>query len=58
MSDLDSATILQTTGQSGVPFDGHYGDFIARWLSNTPLLLPWSDDAVDDAARQTLTLEP
>ena len=58
MSDLDAATILQTTGQSGVPFDGHYGDFIARWLSNTPLLLPWSDDAVDDAARQTLTLEP
>jgi len=58
MADLDGATILQTTGQSGVPFDGHYGDFISRWLDNSPLPLPWTRSEVDAAATQTLTLQP
>ena len=58
MSDLDRATIIQTTGQSGVPFDSHYGDFIERWLANNPLPLPWTSNAVDAATKQTLTLSP
>jgi penicillin amidase len=58
MGDLDGATIIQTTGQSGLPFDSHYGDFINPWLNNQPVDLPWSDSAVDGAASQTLTLEP
>jgi penicillin amidase len=58
MGDLNGATILQATGQSGVPFDSHYGDFIYRWLANTPLPLPWSREAVDAAQAQTLTLRP
>ena len=58
MKDLDAATILQTTGQSGVPFDSHYGDFIERWLANMPLPLPWTSDAVNAATKQTLTISP
>jgi penicillin amidase len=58
MSDLDGATIIQTTGQSGVPFDSHYGDFIERWLNNDPLPLPWTDSAVDATTKQVLTLSP
>jgi len=58
MGDLDGATIIQTTGQSGLPFDGHYGDFIGPWLDNLPVHLLWSDSSVNGAARQTLTLNP
>lgn len=58
MSDLDAATILFTTGESGVPFDAHYGDFISRWLENSPLPLNWTSGAVDAAAKQTLLLQP
>jgi penicillin amidase len=58
LADLDGATILQTTGQSGVPFDGHYGDFITRWLENAPLPLPWAEAEVDAAVVQRLRLDP
>jgi len=58
MGDLDGATIIQTTGQSGLPFDGHYGDFIGPWLDNLPVNLLWSDATVDGATKQTLTLKP
>jgi penicillin amidase len=58
MSNLDGATILQATGQSGHPYDAGYGDFIERWLSNSPLPLLWSSQAVDAAAEQVLTLIP
>jgi penicillin amidase len=58
MSNLDGATILQATGQSGEPFDAFYGDYIQRWLDNQPLPLPFSDGAVDATARDILTLTP
>ncbi len=58
MKNPDGATIIQTTGQSGVPFDSHYGDFIERWLANDPLPFPWTTDAVNAATRQTLTFSP
>lgn len=58
MSNLDGATILQATGQSGEPFDVFYGDYIQRWLDNRPLPLPFSADAVNAAARDVLTLDP
>ena len=31
LADPDGARIVQTTGQSGNPFDGHYGDLIDEW---------------------------
>ncbi|HUG47092.1 MAG TPA: penicillin acylase family protein [Candidatus Limnocylindria bacterium] len=58
MSDLDAATVLQPTGQSGLPFDEHYGDLISRWLNNSPVRLPWTSESVELAGRRTLTLTP
>jgi penicillin amidase len=58
MSNLDGATILQATGQSGEPFDVFYGDYIQRWLDNDPLPLPWSTTAVDAPTAEALTLTP
>ena len=58
MSDLESARIVQTTGQSGNPFDPHYGDLIDKWLKGDTVPLPWSPSAVRNAAAATLTLEP
>jgi penicillin amidase len=58
MSDLESARIIQTTGQSGNPFDKHYSDLIDRWLRGDSLPLPFSRSAVDNGAATRLTLEP
>jgi penicillin amidase len=58
MDDLDAARIIITTGQSGNPFDGHYGDLIGLWAVNLTIALPFSHDAVAGSAVSTLTLEP
>ncbi len=58
MGDLDGARIVQTTGQSGVPFDAHYGDLIGDWLANRDLPLPFTQAAVDRVARERLTITP
>lgn len=55
MSDLDGARIIQTTGQSGNPFDGHYGDMIETWVSGETVALPFTRQAVDKAAAATMT---
>ena len=58
MADLDGATIVITTGQSGNPFDRHYGDLVDEWLRGEALPLPFSNRAVEDATAATLTLLP
>jgi penicillin G amidase len=58
MSALDKATIINTTGESGLPFDSHYGDLIADWLAVKPVPLPFTRTAVEAAGTQTLTLQP
>jgi penicillin amidase len=58
MSDLDGARIVQTTGQSGNPFDSHYGDLIDEWLSGGSVALPFTTKAVDAAETQRVTLSP
>jgi penicillin amidase len=58
LSDLDGARIIQTTGQSGNPFDGHYGDLIDVWATGRTVPLPWDPEAVRDAAAATLELRP
>ena len=58
MGDLDGAQIVQTTGQSGNPFDRHYGDLIGLWLSGEAVPLPYSPSEVRDSAVQTLQLVP
>jgi penicillin amidase len=58
MGALDGATIVQATGESGVPFDAHYGDWTEEWLSNSPFTLPFTRAAVDAAGVGTLVLTP
>ena len=58
MKDLDGARIVQTTGQSGNPFDRHYGDLIDEWLTGQTVSLPFSLAAVSGAALETLQLAP
>jgi penicillin amidase len=58
MNDLDGARIVITTGQSGNPFDVHYGDLIGTWIAGDTIPLPFSPGNVAAAAVQTLTLTP
>ncbi|HUG29785.1 MAG TPA: penicillin acylase family protein [Candidatus Limnocylindria bacterium] len=58
MGDLDGARIMITTGQSGNPFDPHYGDLIPLWAAGETVPLPFSAGNVAAGAFQTLTLTP
>jgi penicillin amidase len=58
MSDLDGARIVITTGQAGNPFDRHYNDQIDTWRSGGTVPLPFTAEAIADAAVSTLTLTP
>jgi penicillin amidase len=58
MADLDGARIVITTGQSGNPFDRHYGDLIGSWANGDTVLLPFSPAAIASSAVATLTLTP
>jgi penicillin amidase len=58
MADLNGARIVITTGQSGNPFDGHYGDMIGRWVNGDTVELPFFQDAIARSAAATLTLTP
>ena len=58
MADLDGAQIVITTGQSGNPFDAHYGDLIAKWANGETIPLPFSPTNIAASAAQTLTLSP
>lgn len=58
LGDLDGALIVQTTGQSGNPFDGHYGDLIDEWASGSLVPLPFGEPAVERATVRVLELDP
>ena len=45
MADLDRATYIQTTGQSGNVFSGHYGDFAPIWAEVNSIEIPATDVA-------------
>jgi penicillin amidase len=58
MGDLDASRIIITTGQSGNPFDPHYGDLIPLWAGGETIPLPFSATNVAASAVETLTLSP
>lgn len=58
MGNLDGAGIVQTTGQSGNPFDRHYGDLIGDYLAGRLEPLRFSQSLVVGHAVSTLTLIP
>jgi len=45
MADLDHATYIQTTGQSGNVFSGHYSDFAPLWADVNSIEIPATDVA-------------
>jgi len=58
MADLDGARLIITTGQSGNPFDRHYGDMIEAWAAGETVPLAFTPDAIVAASVSTLTLTP
>ncbi len=58
MGDLDASRIITTTGQSGQPFSTHNTDFIAKWVANETVPLPFTDAAIAASDAATLVLTP
>jgi penicillin amidase len=46
LNDLDRSTYIQTTGQSGNVFSGHYNDFAPIWADVNSIQIP--STGVDD----------
>lgn len=57
-SNLDESTLNIVNGQSGDPFDEHYNDQWDAYYHGRTFALPFSDDAVQHAARHHLQLMP
>ena len=58
MGNLDGSRIVTTTGQSGVPFSAHNTDFVAKWLANETVPLPFTASAIAKSTAATLILAP
>ena len=58
MGNLDGSRIVTTTGQSGVPFSAHNTDFVAKWLANETVPLPFTASAIVKSTAATLILAP
>jgi penicillin amidase len=58
MGDLDGATTVLTTGESGLPGSPHYDDMVDPWVTGSYLPLPFSPGAVDAAKAGETRLEP
>ena len=58
LADLDDSRWINLTGVSGHPFSRHYTDQTDLWAAGETLPWPFSPAAVEDAAEDTLTLEP
>ncbi len=58
LADLDDSRWVNLTGVSGHPFSDHYTDQTDLWADGETLAWPFSQEAVEDAADDTLTLNP
>jgi penicillin amidase len=58
LSDLDGSTWVNSTGQSGHPYNDHYSDQIDAWAENETFPWPFSEPAVTEAAAEELVLRP
>jgi len=56
--DWNTARIVHTTGQSGLPFHRHYRDLTALWARGDYLPLLYERTAIAGAQEGTLTLLP
>lgn len=58
LGDLDGATTILTTGESGLPGSPHYDDMVDPWVRVAYLSLPFSPGAVEAARTGETRLEP
>ncbi|MDA8371207.1 MAG: penicillin acylase family protein [Nocardiopsaceae bacterium] len=58
LSDFDSARWIDLTGVSGHAFHEHYQDQTPLWAAGATIPMPFSPEAVREAAEDTLTLRP
>ncbi len=58
VGNWDNNRIVIAGGQSGNPFSPHYDDLLEYWQRGEAITMPWSDDAIQQAAQQVLHLRP
>jgi penicillin G amidase len=58
LADLDAGRWIHLTGQSGRPFHPHYLDQVDLWQHGETIPIPFTDDAVEAASRESLLLVP
>lgn len=58
VGDWDAGGIVIPSGESGRPGSVHYDDAVASWRAQTLVPLPFSENAVNAAARHRLVLTP
>ena len=58
LSDIEGSVGTHTVGQSGHPASPHFRDFVPLWSKGEYHPLPFSREAVDEAAATTLKLLP
>jgi penicillin amidase len=58
LSDLNASRFIHTTGQSGLPTQPHYDDFIDKWRNIQYVPMWWNKDDIQANAEGTLTLTP
>lgn len=57
-ADWDKTQQGIALGESGIPKNAHWSDQLSNWKSVTPQVFPFSEDAIKNAVKETLTLEP
>jgi penicillin amidase len=58
LSDFESSTAGNTTGQSGHAFNTHYDDLIEPWVDGEQHPMRWTREQVERDAEGTLLLKP
>ena len=58
LGDLAASRIVNTTGQSGQPFDQHFGDMIELWQSVGYHPMRFDRANIEQSAKDVLVLQP
>jgi penicillin amidase len=58
LADLNSSRFIHTTGESGLPTNSHYDDFIDPWRNIQFVPMWWDSADIKVNAEGTLTLTP
>jgi penicillin amidase len=58
VGNWDENYIVIVGGQSGNPFSPHYDDLLHFWLRGESIKMPWTQEAIRQATKQTLQLLP